>query len=175
MKKWLTSFVKLTKKEYFADFFITPPITLGLVIYSLVYSFSIYWIPLFITGWFFWTLYEYVIHRWVSHEFWVFKDLHFLHHKNQKEYIGLPPYITLGMYLLFWLLFGIHSTALMIGFSVGYIFYSSLHTYFHYGYIRQENVFYNSKQRHVSHHRYDDVYYGVSVSWWDKLFGTEKA
>lgn len=169
--EWLLKLFRLTKKEYFADFFITPPITLAYGIYSITHTFSVWWFPLFALGWAFWTFYEYALHRWGLHE--ILTDIHELHHKNQKDYIALHPAITLAIYATFFLVFGPVSSSFTVGFYVGYIVYTSLHTAFHYAQIPQGHPLYAMKWRHVAHHRFHDVSYGVTTGLWDRLFKTE--
>jgi sterol desaturase/sphingolipid hydroxylase (fatty acid hydroxylase superfamily) len=167
---WLRRLVQLTKAEYFADFFITPPITLAFAALSISRGFSVAWIAMFLAGVAAWTLYEYVLHRFGLHQLPVLRDIHALHHLNQKDHIGVHPAVTAAIYAAFWLLFGIHSSALMVGFSTGYIGYAALHTACHYSAAGQLGA---AKRRHVAHHRYHNVNYGVTTSFWDRLFGTE--
>lgn len=162
----------LTKKEYFADFVITPSLTFILLLFSLS-SFSWSWIPLFVLGIVFWTFYEYLFHRFLLHHMIGLYEIHMIHHRNQKEYVGIHPLITLSISVTFWTLFGIHSIPLMVGFSMGYIGYSILHTMCHYYIGYHSDWFFRLKMRHINHHRYYNKNFGVSVSWWDKLFDTE--
>lgn len=171
---WLLKLVRLTRREYFADFWITPPITLALSYVSITHGFGLLWLAAFAVGAIGWTLYEYAAHRWISHKMAVMRDLHALHHKNQRDYIALHPLATIATYGAFWALFGIHSSALMVGFSFGYIAYSVLHTAFHYSGLIA-GWFPRLKARHVAHHRYHGVNYGVTTGLWDRAFGTEAA
>jgi sterol desaturase/sphingolipid hydroxylase (fatty acid hydroxylase superfamily) len=170
--KAFSDLFRLSRREYFADFFITPPITLCLAVVSVLNSFSVWWLPLFAAGLLTWTFYEYVVHRWVSHALPVFKYLHGLHHAAQKDYIALHPAATLAIYAAFWLAFGSGSSAFMVGFSVGYIIYATLHTLFHYARIERGGLLFAAKQRHALHHRIDSVNFGVSSGLWDAVFGT---
>lgn len=169
----LERFFRLTKHEYFADFFITPPLTFMLACFSIYYNFGVFWIPLFLSGWFVWTFYEYATHRWLLHKVSYWEDVHQLHHDNQKDYIAMPPWATLIGYCFFLFVFGIHSSAFAIGFSFGYICYSALHTIFHYKRIQHGKPLYGLNFRHVLHHKFEDFNFGVTVSWWDKLLNTE--
>lgn len=173
MPAWIVSFFRLTRREYFADFFITPPLTLVFAIYSLRHGFGALWIPEAALGWCAWTFYEYAVHRWALHGLPLFSDVHALHHRNQKDYIALPPWATLAVYAAFWMVFGIGSSAVIIGFSVGYIVYSALHTAFHYAAIAPAGWLARGDRRHHLHHRFDSVCFGVTTGFWDRLFGTE--
>jgi sterol desaturase/sphingolipid hydroxylase (fatty acid hydroxylase superfamily) len=170
MNAWL-NFFRRTPREYYADFFITPPITLVLLALSLTHA-DILWPIEFCIGGLMWTFYEYVTHRWVSHGVKFFREAHALHHQKQRDYISLHPIVTVLFYALFWMLFGFSSSALMVGFSVGYIIYSIEHTAFHYSTIDPGHLLYGLKMRHIFHHR-ADVNFGVSTSLWDRIFNTE--
>ena len=164
---------RLTKREYFADFFITPPITLFLAWYSLNHSWGWLWLPEFSTGFVAWTLYEYALHRWALHGMPVLKDLHALHHRKQSDYIASPPWLTVTLYALFWLAFGVRSSAFMIGFYAGYVVYAAMHTAFHYARFSTTRWYRNQYQRHMRHHRFGSFCYGISTGLWDRVFGTE--
>jgi len=169
----LLSWFRLSWQEYYADFLITPPLTMLALWLSLQHGFSLLWLIQFGLGLSVWTLYEYIAHRWLLHHFWIFSDLHKLHHDNQKDYIALHPAGTLIIYGLIWYLFGIQSAAIMVGFSFGYVVYSALHTAFHYASISAGNPLWSLKRHHALHHRFDDVNFGVTTSLWDHVFSTK--
>jgi sterol desaturase/sphingolipid hydroxylase (fatty acid hydroxylase superfamily) len=171
MPSWLPALVRRTRGEYFADFWITPPITLALAIYSISHGFSWRWCVAFVVGWAAWTLYEYAVHRLSHHAPWL-SDLHWLHHRNQKDYIALHPVLTLLNYAVIWLLFGINAAPFAIGFSTGYVVYAALHTAFHYAQILEGDCLWRLKRHHVTHHRFHDCCFGVSATIWDRAFGT---
>jgi sterol desaturase/sphingolipid hydroxylase (fatty acid hydroxylase superfamily) len=168
---WLRLF-RLTKWEYYADFFITPPITLALLVASVREGISPLWFGEVAIGLLGWSLYEYALHRWVLHRAWFFREMHELHHAKQTDYIAIHPILTLTIYVSLWAAFGFGSSAAMIGFSLGYIAYSIAHTAFHYAHIPKGHWLYGMKMRHAAHHR-TDVNFGVTASVWDKLFNTE--
>jgi sterol desaturase/sphingolipid hydroxylase (fatty acid hydroxylase superfamily) len=174
METKFLDFFRLTKTEYFADFFITLPLTMVLAWFSMRESFGWLWIAELISGMFLWTLYEYIIHRWVSHGIPIFKEAHALHHDNPKDYIAIPPWATLLSYLAFWLVLGFNSSAFMVGFSTGYIIYSALHSSFHYYQFKSSSMLRGALSRHILHHRYNDAFYGVSTGLWDRVFKTNK-
>jgi len=134
---------------------------------------GISWLLQFVLGLFVWTLYEYCLHRFILHGLPIGRDIHALHHKNQLDYIAQPPWLTLTTYGTFFVIFGLKSTALMIGFSTGYVIYAALHTIFHYSRLTPGSLLWKLDQRHVYHHRYGDVCYGISVNLWDLVFKTE--
>lgn len=172
---YLTALFQLSRREYFADFFITPPLTLVLLVWSLTHSFNVMWPIAFSAGFVLWTLYEYLTHRWVLHRTWLFKAVHDLHHDNQRDYIALHPVVTLGGYVGFAIIFGINSSALMVGFSTGYVVYAALHTAFHYAKIGPGHVLFKLKRHHALHHTIHEANYGVTTTLWDRYFGTLRA
>lgn len=163
---------RLTKAEYYADFFITPPITLALLIASIRQEISALWLAELAAGVIGWTIYEYALHRWVLHRVWLFRDMHEMHHAKQRDYIAIHPFLTLAIYGSLWAAFGFGSSAIMIGFTIGYIVYSVAHTAFHYAEIGKEHWLYSLKMRHAAHHR-TDVNFGVTTRLWDKIFNSE--
>lgn len=171
----LIEFFRLSKREYYADFFITPPITLALAVISVYVSWSLLWPVWFILGIVSWTFYEYCVHRFVSHKVPLFKQAHWLHHAQPTDFIAVPPWATVTVYVGFWLLFGVQSSAFMVGFSVGYIAYSVLHTMFHFVHVpsHRSQWLWKMRHRHALHHAYDEYNYGVTVDWWDRLGCTE--
>jgi sterol desaturase/sphingolipid hydroxylase (fatty acid hydroxylase superfamily) len=174
MKRFFINIFKLNKREYYLDFFITPPITLFFMIYSIYFEgFSIFWIFQFILGWIIWTLYEYILHRFFLHKMPILNEVHFLHHRNQLDYIAQPPWLTLLIYFIFFFIFGINSSAILIGFSFGYITYAALHTIFHFTKLKYNTFLWKLDQRHMKHHHNGNVCYGITVNWWDKIFKTE--
>ena len=170
MKQHLLNFFRLSKKEYFADFFITPTITLIYGYFSFVDSPA--WLGMVFLGIFIWTFYEYFIHRIILHHFFLMKDVHNLHHDNQKDYIAIPPWFTLMNYIFFFLVFGKISSALMVGFSVGYIIYASLHSIFHYIMVPHFSPLFFLKRHHSLHHFDGKKNFGVSTTLWDRVFKT---
>jgi sterol desaturase/sphingolipid hydroxylase (fatty acid hydroxylase superfamily) len=171
----LLNFFRLSRRQYYADFFITPPITLALAIASLWSAASMWWPIWFVCGLVAWTLYEYVTHRWISHRVWFLRDAHYLHHEKQLDYIAVPPAMTLAFYAIFWGLFGFQSSSIMVGFSTGYIAYSAAHTAFHYARIRPGDFWFDAKRRHALHHSNDKENFGVTSPIWDFAFGTYRS
>lgn len=158
---------RLTKAEYYTDFILTPLITLTLILTSTI---TPLWFVELGLGFIGWSLVEYVFHRWVLHT--ILHDVHDLHHEHQKDFIAIHPGISLILYISLWGLLGFGSNPIMIGYSLGYILYSVLHTLFHYTLIKPSNPLYRLKMNHVAHHRNDKVNHGVSHPIWDLVFRT---
>jgi sterol desaturase/sphingolipid hydroxylase (fatty acid hydroxylase superfamily) len=169
---WLLRIFQLTRREYFADFFITPPLTLVLAVVTLRQVAFGWWLIAVVAGWFLWTLYEYSLHRWGLHTLPVLRDIHALHHRDARDYIAVHPAVTLATYAILWATLGFHATALMVGFSLGYVGYAALHTACHY-IERPVGFLAIVERRHGFHHRFSRVNYGVSTSLWDQVFRTE--
>jgi len=171
MKFWLNLW-RRSRATYYADFLITPPITLALALFSLGTSFDAWWIPEFLVGSLAWTLYEYAAHRFVSHGIPLFREAHWLHHDRQRDYIGIHPLFTLFQYAAVAWIFGVGYSAFTVGFSTAYVAYAVMHTMFHYSHIGRGHPLYYMKLRHAEHHR-REVNFGVTTSLWDRLLGTE--
>jgi sterol desaturase/sphingolipid hydroxylase (fatty acid hydroxylase superfamily) len=174
MNARLLRLFRLSRREYFADFFITPPITLILAGTSLWRGVDLRWLSLFAAGWLAWTLYEYAAHV-ASHHLPLLRDLHALHHRDQRDYIAVHPAITLALYALVWLAIGFTATPAAVGFSTGYVVYSALHTAFHYARIVPGHPLYAARRRHALHHICDGCCFGVSTPFWDWIFRTGTA
>ena len=144
---------------------------------------------LFLAGVLFWTLAEYLLHRFVFH--WVTEArwsqrFHFImhgsHHQfpRDKERLLMPPVPGLIMalilfgifYLIFWIL-GISTLTygFFPGFFTGYLVYSFVHRATHV--MRPPKRFKKLWMHHSLHHyRYPDKAFGVSNTFWDRVFGT---
>ena len=162
---------KLTKREYYADFLITPPLTVGLLVHSALHGIDALWFAQLLIGLFVWTFYEYAVHRWILHG-WM-SWFHDWHHDDQRDYIALHPILTLLLYGASWLIFGPRYSIATLGFSIGYVLYAALHTAFHYATIKNGHPLFNLKRRHALHHAVETTNYGVLTSLWDRLFRTE--
>ena len=169
---WWLDLFRRTKPEYYADFFITTPVTIFVLVMSFLYNPLLACLGWFALGVFIWSFYEYALHRWILHHTPFFKDTHQLHHDAPKDYIAIHPIMTLLSYLLFWFLFGFTTAnPIMAGFSVAYFIYSVEHTMFHYARITPGHLLYRLKRLHAIHHR-KNVNFGVSSPLWDIVFGT---
>jgi sterol desaturase/sphingolipid hydroxylase (fatty acid hydroxylase superfamily) len=165
--------VVLSRAEYYADFFITPPLTALLLVYGVMHAATSWWPLQVLFGWALWTAYEYCLHRWVLHHAWVISDLHDIHHADEQAYIALHPICTLLAYAVTWAVFGAHASMIGVGFTIGYVWYAMLHTLFHHAHISVGHVLYRTWRRHVLHHRDERTCFGITTSLWDRLGGTE--
>ena len=144
---------------------------------------------LFIFGVLFWTLAEYLLHRflfhWITEAKWS-QRFHFIMHGSHhnfprdEERLLMPPVPGLIMgamlfavfYCIFWLL-GISQLTFGFfpGFFSGYLMYSFVHRATHIN--RPPKRFKHIWHHHSLHHyKYPDKAFGVSSPFWDKVFGT---
>ncbi len=138
-------------------------------------------------GLFFWTLSEYLLHRFVFHykpSSDLGKRLHFLlhgiHHDypNDQKRLVMPPILAailvIPFYLVFRWILGTGSTffAASAGFLVGYLAYDMIHYAVHHAPLRHP-IWKRLQKHHMVHHYHDpDHGFGVSSIIWDKAFGT---
>lgn len=141
---------------------------------------------LFASGLLFWTLTEYVLHRFVFHYHpkspwgqrihWTF---HGVHHDYPSDPLRLVmvPSVSLPLaglfYLLFHLLLGAAFAApFAAAFLTGYLFYDITHYAVHHFPVRGA-VFGTLREWHMRHHFQDpENGFGVSSPLWDLVFGT---
>jgi len=158
----------------------------------LVYrSQTVYQIPalttflLFFSGILYWTFFEYLAHRYIFH--WVSENVKiqkvaYIMHGNHHEYprdrdrLFMPPVPSLilssTLFGLHYLLLGNYNWAFFPGFMFGYLLYASMHYAIH----AFEPPFAFMKplwRNHQMHHyRNEHLGFGVSNTFWDKVFGT---
>lgn len=174
MRVEFVNLFRLSRREYYADFFITPVITGVYAYFSLSRGFGVAWLANFAAGYALWTLYEYALHRWVLHSRrGILSEVHRLHHRNQLDYVAVPPLGTMLSYAFFYLVFGAASSALMVGFSIGYIAYSTVHTMLHYSDIGPRSWLRPLLRHHEGHHRLGSYNMGISCTVWDYVFRTK--
>jgi len=140
----------------------------------------------FILGLLFWTLTEYLMHRFVFHyeptSEWG-KYLHFMMHGVHHDYpndslrLVLPPVISIPLALMFYYLFvSVIGTTLIApfyaGFILGYMVYDSWHYASHHFALKSSGWIW-LKHYHMLHHYQDpQTRFGVSSPLWDYVFGT---
>jgi len=143
-------------------------------------------VALFAGGVAFWSIFEYLLHRFVFHytpkgpfqERLVFL-FHGVHHQypNDKERLVMP--VTLSL-LIAALLFAVFNWLLgdfvwgfFSGFTAGYLAYDMTHYSIHHFNRPQTPWLATLWKRHLDHHFRDtNKGYGVSSPFWDRVFGT---
>lgn len=166
----------------------------------------VFWVPVVLyclyagiaggTGWFtpliyaaalaFWTLAEYILHRFIFHyeptSSWG-KRLHFLSHgvhhdyPNDSKRLVMPPLLAAPLAATFFALFYVVlgspvSYVFFAGFLTGYLIYDMMHYALHHSTF--DNAFWREmKQHHMIHHYHDPEHgFGVSSKMWDYVFRT---
>ncbi|MCS7189240.1 MAG: sterol desaturase family protein [Bacteroidia bacterium] len=150
-------------------------------------EFSTLWIAAtMVGGWFFWTLVEYLLHRFGFHELpgrplAKRYDIHWIHHRlpHNPKHIVTSLWLTLPLaavfFIIFWAVGGGSPLvgAWYAGFGIGYLMYETIHYLIH---VRPHPPFKFLRglwKYHYRHHFQDDSrYYGVTTRWWDYVFGT---
>jgi len=161
----------------------------GLLYYSVQYIGTLSamtTITLFVSGLFFFTLVEYVMHRFLFHLGTNTKrkekfqyTLHGVHHEfpKDKERLAMPPVmsITIATVLLFLfkLLLSDMVFAFLPGFLVGYAAYLSMHYILHtFKAPRHGRLNFLWANHAIHHYKDQSKAYGVTSPFWDYVFGT---
>ncbi|XP_070505602.1 uncharacterized protein [Chironomus tepperi] len=153
-----------------------------------MYSKTIMWVAL---GFCFWTLFEYIMHRFVFHidvrRFPRLKTFHFIFHGNHHkvpfdEYrLVFPPFPAAVIAIIgYQLLRGLHFCGLIshpvlfiAGILIGFLCYDMTHYYIHFA-SPTNTYLYNLKRYHYKHHFVSyERGFGVSNKFWDGIFSTE--
>lgn len=138
----------------------------------------------YISGFFFWTLFEYILHRYIFHYVddapWA-KRFHYIVHGIHHEFprdqqrLFMPPLpgtiiLTLTIAPIF-LLMGYNGLIFVSGMINGYLIYAFMHYFIHS--IKPPKALEGMWRFHNLHHyKYPDKAYGVSSPLWDYVFGT---
>lgn len=141
-------------------------------------------LTLFFVGFLFFTLAEYLIHRFVFHsgeytntQKWQFK-IHGIHHATpqDKERLTLPLLLAIVIsavfFFLYWIVMGQYSYFFFPGFLFGYASYLTVHYLIH---TRRppRNIFrFLWKHHQIHHHKNDNQAFGVTTPLWDIVFRT---
>ena len=197
--------IRLFKSD-FLEFFthIHPAVVVIIWLPVIIYSFvrgildlpagaSAVWIAVgFVTGIFFWTLTEYLLHRFVFHfhprgavQEKIFFLIHGVHHAQPqvKTRLVMPPVVSIPLAALFYGLFQLILGGLLgasywvgpvfSGFIAGYLFYDMTHYATHHLPMRS-GIWKSLKRHHMRHHyKTPDARFGVSSPLWDYVFNTD--
>lgn len=139
---------------------------------------------LFAGGMLAWTLFEYVMHRYLFHMVAESKraqrilyTLHGVHHEypRDRERLFMPPLpsIVVSSLILgaFYLAMGRFAFAFFPGFIFGYLLYGSMHYAIH-AYAPPRFLKALWRNHHLHHYKTPDKGFGVSSVLWDVIFGT---
>lgn len=140
---------------------------------------------LFVGGLLVWTLFEYVLHRFVFHldtDVPVVKSFIFLIHGNHHDHPNDPMRdmmplsgslpIAGTVWAVMFLLLGHSGTWMFLGFMVGYVIYDAIHFACHQWPMRGK-LGAALKRHHTRHHFVDDGgNFAISAIFWDRVFGS---
>jgi len=139
---------------------------------------------LFLSGILFWTLFEYVMHRYLFHMIvegprakkFVY-TMHGVHHEypRDKERLFMPPVPSLivaaTIFYIMHLILGWNVLAFFPGFLLGYIIYGSMHYAIH-AFAPPKFMKALWRNHHLHHYKAPEKGFGVSSVLWDVVFGT---
>jgi sterol desaturase/sphingolipid hydroxylase (fatty acid hydroxylase superfamily) len=141
---------------------------------------------LFFCGLFFWTLFEYLMHRFIFH--WVSDNpriqrisyvMHGNHHEfpRDKQRLFMPPVpsLIIASFLLV-LMYAVMQKNVLVffpGFILGYLIYGSMHYAIHAWNPPFKWMKPIWRNHHLHHYKSEEKGFGVSSHFWDKVFRTE--
>ncbi len=164
---------------------------LPIIILFLFYSFYkfefsfLQIIIIFFSGIFFWTFFEYIMHRFIFH--WSSDNpriqrisyvMHGNHHEfpRDKQRLFMPPVpsiIIAGIIFgIMYLFFQTYTFSFFAGFILGYLIYGSMHYAIHAWNPPFKWMKPIWRNHHLHHYKSDHQGFGVSSHFWDKVFRT---
>lgn len=163
----------LSKNSFYFDHFFFATLSVGLFAYLLYQGFPIIAVA---TGIFVWTLFEYILHRWIFHI--LLRYEHALHHQNPSGFIGAPNFVSIGsfltIYAILWAILPFEAaTGIALGLSLGYLFYLYIHHLTHHRIVYPDQLFYRLREAHKLHHHQGSGNFGISTPLWDWVFWTK--
>lgn len=178
--------------EYFSHIHPATPVVVYFPIVAVMTYFGLQrtspgnFILLFLVGLVLWTLFEYVMHRFVFHynpKTEIGKKIHFLAHGVHHDYprdatrLVMPLLVSIPLailhYFAFNFIFGYnYFLAVFAGYLIGYVLYDTVHFATHHWKMTSPLGKF-LKEYHLKHHYIDpDTAYGVSNPMWDYVFFT---
>lgn len=127
-----------------------------------------------------WTLVEYAMHRFILHGLAPFRGWHAQHHARPTARIASPTILSAG--LIFGLVFlpvlvlaDVWSAcALTLGLLIGYFGYAVTHHATHHWNIDSPWLKRRKRAHALHHHLARPGSYGVTSSFWDQVFGSDR-
>jgi sterol desaturase/sphingolipid hydroxylase (fatty acid hydroxylase superfamily) len=129
-----------------------------------------------VLGVFVWTLIEYALHRFVLHGLEPFRSWHAEHHERPMVLMSTPTLLSLSLFALLVFLPMLLAAgawpalAVTLGVMAGYLAYSVIHHATHH--YRSRGTWMADRKRWHARHHHGTGCYGVSSSFWDRLFGS---
>ena len=152
-----------------------PPVT---SLYLLLFKHWVFQIIAFVAGWFCWTFIEYFIRR-----FWLHRkenaDYHnsnyFFHHtKPQQIFTAAVKRLIILSFALLLIFFSFSISVYLLlpaGIFTGYALYGYMHVWIYKPWAVR--WFRKLREFHMQHHcGHTEKCFGVTVTWWDRLFNT---
>ena len=183
---------RLTTTRPWAIYAIYIPVCSYMLYYSHTkFDFSFEFIAvLFFGAMLFWTLFEYIAHRYLFHyeaKSEVGKKIVYIFHGNHHEYprdkerLFMPPVPSVVFAsVLFAVIFGFsvlltgkgsYAFIFFPGFVIGYLVYVSMHYAIH-AFAPPAALKALWRNHHLHHYKFPEKGYGVSSIFWDVVFGT---
>ncbi|MGB6007827.1 sterol desaturase family protein [Castellaniella sp.] len=168
---------------YFADFVLYPAAIISGVGVLLWRGAGPAWALLLaaVLGFLAWSLIEYGLHRFVLHGLQPFKRWHEEHHQRPFALIGTSTLVSLSLLGLLGFLplsrllgpwIGLSAT---LGVGTGYLLYVLVHHATHHWKAEPGSWMHARKRDHALHHRPGaHGWYGVTTSFWDRVFLTDR-
>jgi sterol desaturase/sphingolipid hydroxylase (fatty acid hydroxylase superfamily) len=133
-----------------------------------------------VAGFFGWGFLEYVLHRWILHgPATIARVNHAHHHADPTLLIGTPIFVILIGAAGIWLLLSLVMPASLAAFAVfglyaGYNGFAIVHHlgHHHAGRLASLRVVGRLEQFHDAHHARQNVNFGITTTFWDRVFGT---
>lgn len=139
----------------------------------------------FIAGMLFWSLFEYLMHRFVFHMVAESKRarkfiyvLHGNHHEypRDKERLFMPPVpsliISSLIFFAMYAIMGNYAFVFFPGFMLGYLMYGTMHYAIHAWNPPMKWMKPLWRNHHLHHYKNEEQGFGVSSTLWDHVFGT---
>jgi len=177
----------LTKSHPLVIWGIYIPI-MGFLLYYASHSFGYSTSRIFltwVTGIFSWTLFEYFTHRFIFHHLpsgekgkKITYILHGNHHHfpRDRQRLFMPPLpsliISSSLFGLMYLAMGKHAFVFFPGFLLGYLMYGSMHYAIHAWNPPFKFMKPLWRNHHLHHYKDEQRGFGVSTTFWDRVFGT---
>ncbi|MEO8124681.1 MAG: sterol desaturase family protein, partial [Burkholderiales bacterium] len=125
-------------------------------------------------------LVEYALHRIVLHHLRPFSDWHAEHHRHPAALIFTPTVLSAALLVALVFLPALaltnlwHASGLTFGMLSGYLAYTVIHHAMHHG--RVARGWLQALRRwHDLHHAVDSGYYGVTSTFWDHVFRSDRS
>ncbi len=192
---------KLFKNQYLEYMTKTHPLVIWaiytpIIIFMLYYSLVVLAIPLipiaivFFSGMFFWTFFEYIMHRFAFHfiaeserAMKIVYIIHGNHHEypRDRERLFMPPVPSLILASVIFSIMYFLAQAMGVkenvfsffpGFMLGYLIYGSMHYAIHAWNPPYKWMKPLWRNHHLHHYKNEHQGFGVSTTLWDRLFGT---